>query len=354
MHIPLDAPLLAGNEKKYLNTCIDTNWISWQGEFVGRLEQSIAEYCGANHGLSIINGTYALVVALRTLGVGPGDEVIVPTLTMSATPFAVSSVGATVVWADCAVDSINSEAAQIKEKITSKTKAIIAVHLYGTPCDINAIRAAAPGIPIIEDAAESFGAAINGQRVGSLGDLACHSFHNKIIASGEGGAITFNDSKYKEQILSLRTPSENNSSGSELCLNNRMSNIAAAIALAQLENVDSLITARRQVAKVYDRKFNGKIKTLKEQHRNVFWRYQIFVDSTKRSKIIDYLKSNGIESRPVFSLMNRHPYYNCTAQFSQAELISNTGIDIPTSPAMTVDQAEYVADTVLSAAEIIL
>jgi len=344
MHIPLDAPVLKGNEKEYLNRCIDTNWISWQGEFVDKLEQEIAAYCNTNYGLTIVNGTYALITALRVLGIGKDDEVIVPTLTMSATTFAVSSLGAKVVFADCAPNSLNAEAEQIKEKLTPKTKAIIAVHLYGSPCDIEAIKEAVGDIPVIEDAAESFGAEINGKRVGSLGDLACHSFHNKIIASGEGGAITFNNPTYRDKIIQLRTPAENNASGTELCLNNRMSNIAAAVALAQLEQIDSLIEKRRHIANLYNNYFKNIIP---EIHKNVYWRYQIFVAADKRQHLIEKLKNKGIESRAVFTPMHKHPYYKDTGNYPNAELISTTGLDIPTSPALTEKQVDYVATTIL-------
>jgi perosamine synthetase len=341
MHISLDSPLLNGNEKEYLNQCIDTNWISWQGEFVDRLEAEIANYCGTKFGLSIVNGTYAIVIALRALGVKQGDEVIVPTLTMSATTFAVSSIGAKVVFADCAPNSLNAEAQQIKEKVTPNTKAIIAVHLYGSPCNVQAIKEAVGDIPVIEDAAESFGAEINGKRAGSLGDLACHSFHNKIIASGEGGAITFNNPAYKDKIIQLRTPAENNASGTELCLNNRMSNVAAAIALAQLEQVDTLIEKRRKIASIYNEYFKNVIL---EEHKNVYWRYQIFVNN--RQELIACLKEKGIETRAVFTPMHKHPYYNDSNIFPNAELISSTGLDIPTSPALTEQEVRYVATTI--------
>lgn len=348
--ISLDSPLLVGNERKYLNECIDTNWISWQGKFVNLLEKEIADYCHTQFGVSIVNGTYALILALKALGVGEGDEVIVPTFTMSATPFAVTSVGATVVWADCSPGSLNAEADQIKEKITNKTKAIIAVHLYGTACDVQGIKNVAGCVPVIEDAAESFGAKINGQYVGGIGDMACHSFHNKIIATGEGGAVTLNNQKLFNKLKELRTPAENNAGGNILSINNRMSNITASLALAQLEKVDYLIDNRRRVASIYDNAFKNNIHIIEEKsnQKNVYWRYQIFVDESIRDQLVENLKIKGIESRPVFSPMHRYPLYDSKEIFKNASRLSSTGIDIPTSPSLTTPQAEYVAETILN------
>jgi perosamine synthetase len=351
IRIPLDSPLLVGNEKNYLNECIDTNWVSWQGRFVNQLENEIANYCGTNFGVSIINGTQALIIALRALGVGPNDEVIVPAFTMSATTFAVSSLGAKIIWADVDDNSLNIGAAQVQEKITKNTKAIIAVHLYGSPCDIESIKLVAGDIPIIEDAAESFGATINSKVVGSMGDISCHSFHNKIIASGEGGAVTLNNEMLFEKIKSLRTPAEDNSFGNDLVLNSRMSNIAAAVALAQLENINLLINNRRRIADIYNEHFNNRVdvKILKEKEncKNVYWRYQIFVDANVRDLLVNRLKNKGIESRSVFKLMNEHPYYQNNVNLKNSKLLSLTGIDIPTSPKMTDQEAEFVARTVL-------
>jgi len=345
--IPLDSPLLNGNEKLYLNQCIDTNWISWQGEFVSKLETDLAAYCGTKHGITVVNGTYALIIALQALGVGKGDEVIVPALTMSASTFAISAVGAIPVWCDTAANSLTMDVNDVRLKITAKTRAVMAVHLYGYAVDMPALLAiTAPlNIPVIEDAAESFGATVAGKPVGGWGTIACHSFHNKIIGSGEGGAITVNDDTLAARCFNLRTPPPDNAGGVVFALNNRMSNLAAAVALAQLEQISTLITSRRRVAKLYDQYFVG-MDVFKERPNEtcVYWRYQLLVDDN--IQLVEQLKMQGIESRPIFTLMNNHPFYNNTVSLPNSELVSSRGIDLPSGPALTDQQVKYVADTV--------
>ncbi len=345
--IPLDSPLLNGNEKLYLNQCIDTNWISWQGEFVSKLETDLAAYCGTKHGITVVNGTYALIIALQALGVGKGDEVIVPALTMSASTFAISAVGAIPVWCDTAANSLTMDVNDVRLKITAKTRAVMAVHLYGYAVDMPALLAITTplDIPVIEDAAESFGATVAGKPVGGWGTIACHSFHNKIIGSGEGGAITVNDDTLAARCFNLRTPPPDNAGGVVFALNNRMSNLAAAVALAQLEQINTLISSRRRVAKLYDQYFVG-MDVFKERPNEtcVYWRYQLLVDDN--IQLVEQLKTQGIESRPIFTLMNHHPFYNNTVSLPNSELVSSRGIDLPSGPALTDHQVKYVADTV--------
>jgi perosamine synthetase len=347
--IPLDSPLLAGNEKKYLNECIDTNWISWQGKYVSQLETALAEYCQTRYSVSIVSGTNALILALQALGVGAGDEVIVPTFTMSASCFPITTVGAKVVWVDTAPNSLNSSAEQIAKKITDKTKAIIVVHLYGIPVDVEAVNKIANGIPVIEDAAESLGAEINGRRVGGIGMIGIHSFHNKIIGSGEGGAITTNNPALYEKILKLRVPVENNDGGNLITLNNRMSNLAAAVALAQLENIEKLIFRRRYVAHLYKQYFSlTEIRLFDEKQnaRNVYWRYQISQTKIAPAELCNKLRERDIEARPVFTPMHLHPVYNTNEHFINAETVSQTTVDLPSGPSITDKEVLYVAEAV--------
>ena len=349
--IPLDSPLLTGNEKKYLNQCIDSNWISWQGEFVSKLEKALSVYCQTKFCASIVSGTNALILALRALGIGPGDDVIVPTFTMSASCFAVTSVGANIVWVDTAPNSLNSNADEIRKKITKNTKAVMVVHLYGTPVDVEEVNKIANGIPVIEDAAESLGAEINGRRVGGIGTIGIHSFHNKIIGSGEGGAITTNDPKLFERVLELRVPAENNDRGDILTLNNRMSNISAAVAYAQLENIDALIFRRRYVAHLYTQMYAlTDVRTFKEESncKNVYWRYQIQQTKVPIDKLCETLKNKGIQARPVFRPMHKHQIYKSENTFPNAEYIASTTIDLPSGPTITDKEVFYVAKTVRS------
>jgi perosamine synthetase len=357
--ISLDEPLLLGNERKYLNQCIETNWISWQGEFVRQTEELLADYCSTNYCLTIVNGTYALVLALQSLGVGPGDDVIVPTLTMSATAFAVTTTGANVVWVDSEKDSFTISPEDVKEKITAKTKAIMVVHLYGRPVNMDDIMeiANAKGISVIEDVAEGLGTTIQDKKVGGLGTIACHSFHNKIVASGEGGAITLNDKDLYDKINELRTPPPDNSGSNIIALNNRMSNIACAVALAQLERIEELIKERRRVARSYD-KLLGDVTGIRilpenENERCAYWRYQIWLTDKypiSKEKLITILKEHNIESRAVFTLMSDHPYYKhlSSGNYPHAEEISRRCIDIPSSPNLREDQLQRISNIIKS------
>jgi len=352
--IPLDSPNLLGNEKKYLNECIDTNWISWQGPFVSKLENSVSRYCKTEHGIAVVNGTSALVMALKSLGIKEGDEVIVPSLTMSASVFSITSVGATPIWVDSYNDLFLMDPADVQRKITEKTKAVLAVHLYGRSVDmIRLVEICSErNIPIIEDAAESFGAEYLGNRVGSLGTIACHSFHNKIIGSGEGGAITVNDEFLKEKLLDLRVPSPNNIESTVMSLNYRMSNLAAAVALAQLERVEEIIDLRRNVANLYDYYLEGVsgIRIFKERknERAVYWRYQVYFETHDTDLIVNELKIRGIESRKIFSPMNLHPYYNEKTFLPNTYDLSNKTIDIPSGPSLSKHDVEFVAKTLVS------
>jgi perosamine synthetase len=357
--IPLDAPSLSGNERRYLCECIDSNWISWQGAFVGRTESFLANYCSTRHALTVVNGTYALVMALQALEIGPGDEVIVPAFTMSATAFAVTTVGAKCVWIDCAPRSLTLDVDDVARKITDRTRAVMAVHLYGHAVDMERLLAITEprGIAVIEDVAEAFGASAAGRRVGGWGTIACHSFHNKIIACGEGGAITLNDDVLAGRLEKLRTPSPDNFDNELIALNNRMSNVAGAVALAQLERVDELISHRRAVAAYYDERFVG-VKGLSpfpvRSHENcVYWRYSLEVGPEyrlTRDELVSRLTGQGIEVRPVFRLVTEHPHYkeDNPGPFLHAEKIAAGALDLPSSPTLTEDQICRVADAVLA------
>ena len=257
MFIPVYQPELSGNEKKYVNECLDTNWISAKGRFVKDFEKGIAEYLGVNHAVSVSNGTVALHLALMTLGIGEGDEVILPSLTYVASANAVTYTGATPVFADSLYESWQIDPADVERKITDKTKAIMVVHLYGQPCDMDAIMkiAKAHNLYVIEDCAEAFGSKYKGRCVGGFGDISAFSFYgNKTITTGEGGMVVTNDkalaeraAHIKDQGMSLEREYWHDIIG----YNYRMTNICAAIGLAQLEQADDFIARKIQVADWY-------------------------------------------------------------------------------------------------------
>lgn len=295
---------------------------------------------------------------MQALNIGKGDEVIVPTLTMSATAFAVTIVGADVVWVDSAKNEFVVDPEDVRRKITPKTKAVIAVHLYGRPADMEKLlKITKPRrIPVIEDCAEGLGAKISDKKVGGLGTIACHSFHNKIVASGEGGALTLNDPSLYHRLDTLRTPSANNDDISGIILNNRMSNISSAVALAQLERIEDLISRRRKVAKLYDEilgNFPG-IKIFRETkyERCVYWRYQIGLTDgypLTKEELVAKLRKNNIAARPVFSLMSESPYYKrlSNGKYRNATEISSSTIDIPSGPALQEADVRRIAGLIV-------
>ncbi|MDP3789898.1 MAG: DegT/DnrJ/EryC1/StrS family aminotransferase, partial [Candidatus Omnitrophota bacterium] len=239
--IPVSEPLLKGNELKYLTKCIKSNWISSAGNYVERFEKKFSRCCEAGYGIACTSGTTALHLALTGFGIGRGDEVIIPTFTMIATANAVSYTGAKPVLVDSEPRTWNIDPAKIEEKITRRTKAIIAVHTYGHPAEMDRIRAIAKRyrLFVIEDAAEAHGAEYKGKRAGSIGDAACFSFYaNKIITTGEGGMITTNNKKFAEFTGNLRDHAfskERHFWHKYLGYNYRMTNLQAAVGLAQAE-----------------------------------------------------------------------------------------------------------------------
>ena len=255
--IPVNRPLLDGNEKKYLIECIETGWISSEGPFVKRLEADFAKLMGCAHGVAVCNGSVAIEVALAALRIGPGDEVIVPSFTIISCAAAIVRAGAVPVVVDCQSDTWNIDPALIAAKITSRTKAIMVVHIYGLPVDMDPVIALARkhGLFIIEDAAEQHGQTYKGKPVGSLGDIATVSFYpNKQITTGEGGMVVTNDEALAERCRALRNlcfDKERRYIHEELGWNFRMSNIQAAVGVAQLERIDQTLAKKRLIGQWY-------------------------------------------------------------------------------------------------------
>ena len=263
--IPIFDLKLDGNELKYVSECIKAGWISGRGSYINKFEEGFAKYCGRKYGITTNNGTTALHLALASLGIKQGDEVIIPTFTMGAVAFAVKYVGAKLIFVDSERDTWNIDVNKIKEKITNKTKAIIAVHTYGHPCDMDPIVNLAKeyNLYIIEDCAEAHGAEYKGKKVGCLSDIACFSFFaNKIITTGEGGMVLTDNEKIAEKAMSLKNMAfgkENKFLHTAVGFNYRMPNIQAAIGLAQLEQIEKLIEKRRRNAQLY----NSLLKDMK-------------------------------------------------------------------------------------------
>lgn len=356
-------PLFAGNEKQYVLECLESGWVSSIGKFIGAFEQAFAEYCDTGFAISCNNGTSALHLALTALGVGPGDEVIVPTLTYVATANAVLYCGARPVLVDADATTMALDPQLLEQSITPRTKAIIVVHLYGHPADMDPIVGIARrhGIVVIEDAAEAHGAQYRNRKTGALGEIGTFSFYgNKIVTTGEGGMVTTNDAELAEKIRLLRGQGMDPQRRywfPVVGYNYRMTNIAAAIGLAQLEQINKFLQKRRQLAHAYNERL-GELRDFIELPReetwatHSWWSYTIVLREhcrMDRDELIDRLSMDGIETRPVFYAMHRLPIYQEPAErYPVADRISRCGISLPMHVTLMDDDICYVAERIAS------
>ncbi|GGG63318.1 DegT/DnrJ/EryC1/StrS family aminotransferase [Paenibacillus radicis (ex Gao et al. 2016)] len=357
-HISLAGPVLNGNEKKYVMDCIDTGWISSNGKYVTAFEEKFAEFCGVQEALSCANGTVALHLPLLAYGIGPGDEVIVPTFTYIATANAVKYCGATPVLVDCEESTWNMDPSLIEEKITEKTKGIIVVHLYGHPVDMDPIMEIARkhNLFVIEDAAEAHGAEYKGKIVGSIGDVGTFSFFgNKIISTGEGGMITTNNKELAAKMRLLRGQGMDPKKRywfDVVGYNYRMTNMQAAIGLGQLENIDWHLSKRKDVANAYIAQFSAysELFTLQPEMpwaKHSYWMVSILLsDKIKisRDELMNLLAVDGIETRPLFYPMHQMPPYFEESTYPSADKISARGLNIPTNAVLSDAEINYICD----------
>lgn len=363
-HIPVSSPALIGREKEYVLDCIESSWISSSGKYIGLFESAFAEYLGARHAVAVSNGTVALHLALLALGVGPGDEVIVPTLTYVATANAVKYTGATPVLAESEPGTGNIDPSGIEKLITAKTRAIIPVPLYGHPCDMDPILELARkhGLRVIEDAAEALGASYKGRPCGRLADLATFSFYgNKTITTGEGGMVVTDDSALADRVRLLKGQGMDPSRRywfPVVGYNYRMTNIQAAIGLAQLEKIDEHVGRRKEIAKWYERALAGikgiKAPLVKSYAEHSYWMYTVLVGEEygmNRDELMAYLAGEGIETRPAFYPMHVMPVYREEgSRFRAAEDFASRGMNLPTFHSLTLADVERIAGLIRKAA----
>jgi perosamine synthetase len=358
--IPVAAPVLDGREKEYVLECLSTSWISSNGRFIGEFEKAFADFCGVEHAVATNNGTTALHLALVSLGLKPGDEVIVPTLTYIASANAVRYCGAIPVFVDNHVPTFNMDPDAIKAKITGRTKGILPVHLYGHPVDLDPILQIAEknGLFVLEDAAEAVGARYKGRRLGGHGTCATFSFFgNKIITTGEGGMVTTNDRELAARLRLFRGQGMDPQRRywfSVIGYNYRMTNIAAAIGLAQLERVDLHLAKRKLIAEGYNRRLTNYsdrilLPTTETWADHAYWMYTIILRENlmiDRDQVMRDLDEAGIETRPVFWPMHvLPPYRDMTVEpFPRAEFCSSRGISLPTHGQLTENDMDRVVD----------
>ncbi len=356
-------PKLAGNERKYVLDCLDSNWISSTGKYIGAFEEVFAQFCGVKHAISTNNGTTALHLALVALDLKPGDEVIIPTVTYVATANAVRYCGATPVLVDVCVNTMNIDPNKIEAKITAKTRGIIPVHLYGHPAEMEPINQLAKkyNLWVVEDAAEAHGAEFLGRKVGGLGDCATFSFFgNKIVTTGEGGMVTTNDDALAARLRLFRGQGMDPTRRywfPVVGYNYRMTNIKAAIGVAQMETIDKALSNRAILAGWYNEalaKFTDKIILPKQLPwaKHVFWMYTVFLaegDGHRRDTVMQYLDEMGIETRPVFYPMHVLPPYAEDTPYPVADRWSPRGINLPAHQDLSRNDVQRIVDTLVKA-----
>ena len=340
---PVSKPSFKGKELEYVTKAINDGWISSQGPYVQEFEKAFAEFNGVKHGVACSSGTAALTIALRALNIGPGDEVIVPEFTMIASAWAVTYTGAKPVFVDCK-DDLTIDADLIEEKITSRTRAIMPVHIYGRQCDMEKIMDIAYNynLKVIEDSAEAHG-------VKPTGDMACFSlFANKIISAGEGGVCVTNDDHLAKQMVHLRamafTP-EHNFIHKKIAYNFRMTNLQAGVALAQLERIEEMLAKRKKIEDIYDEKLKN-IKQIKVMpKRNVLWMYDLLAEN--KHALQKHLEGCGIETRQFFKPMSQQPmYYDPNWKTLNAAKFGHSGIYLPTYADLTEEDQEYIVSKI--------
>lgn len=356
--IPVYQPFLCGNEKRYVNECLDSSWISSRGEFIPKFEQAFAQRIGANHATSVCNGTVALHLALEALGIGPGDEVIVPTLTYIASVNTIAQTGAKPVFVDACADTWNLDIEDVKRKLTPATKAVMVVHLYGLPCNMDPITELCRDrkIRLIEDCAEAFGSLYKDRHVGTFGDIATFSFFgNKTITTGEGGMVVSADAAIHAKAMHLKAQGVDSRKEywhDVLGYNYRMTNICAAIGLAQLEQADTILQKKRRIAQHYqtalaDLPLGFHQETASCVHS--YWMCSVSVERADlREPLRGHLKDLGIETRPVFYPAHIMPVFKEDLCYPVAEKIAACSMNLPSWPGMTNDQMESVTSGIRS------
>lgn len=364
--IPVCEPTLTGNEMKYVQQAVETNWISSAGSFIREFEARFADACGTKYGIACANGTVAMHLTMATLGLEPGDEVIIPAFTMIATANAVTYCGATPVLVDQEPDYWQMDVQQVADKITPRTKAIIPVHIYGHPVDMDPLMELAEkhGLMVIEDAAEAHGAEYKGRRAGGLGHAAGFSFYgNKIITTGEGGMVTTNDRELARLAWNLRDhafSTERHFWHKYIGFNYRMTNLQAAVGLAQVEQFDDLTEMRRRNAQAYTQRLRDipGITTPPEAEwaKNVFWMYGITIDEAafgmSRDALRRVLADHGVETRTFFIPMHMQPiYWNAYKgeRYPVAERLCRDGLYLPSASSLSLSEIEYVTEVVREA-----
>ena len=371
--IPVNVPLLGERELEYLNECVRTGWISSAGRFIEKFEQQWAGYCQREHGVGVCNGTVALHLAVSCLDLQPGDEVILPTFTIISCAQAVTACGAVPVLIDADPYTWTMDVAQLESKITERTRAIMPVHIYGHPVEMDPILSLAEkyNLMVIEDAAEAHGAEYFSQskagspgwrRCGSMGAMSVFSFYaNKLITTGEGGMVLTDDERLAEKLRSRRNlcfQRERRFYHTELGFNYRLTNLQAALGLAQVERIDEIVARKRWLGVGYNEALHNldqlQLPAEKPWARSVYWMYGVVLTESAKMDAVEFarrLREKGIETRPFFLGMHAQPIFHQMGLFEEekypvADRIARQGLYLPSGLALTEEQLTEVCNAV--------
>jgi len=359
--IPVNEPLVGEEERRYVDDCMATGWISSEGGYVSRFEEAWAAYCGVQHGVAISNGTTALFAAVAALRLQPGQEVILPSFTIIGCALAAIEAGLTPVLVDCDPRTWCMDLDQVASRVGPRTGAVMAVHIYGHPVDGDALRelCAPRGLPVVEDAAEAHGATVRGRRTGSLGDIACFSFYaNKIVTTGEGGMVVTDDPELAARVRSYRNMAfrpERRFLHTEIGYNHRLTNVQAAIGLGQVETIAPRVARKREIGRRYTELLSGcrgiSLPVEEPWAENVYWMYGLVLDEDTGHDAVSFasaLRKRGVDTRPFFLGMHEQPVLRERGLFAGetypvTERIARQGLYLPTGLTLTDEQIATVA-----------
>jgi len=355
---PVYRPSLKGNEQRYVSDCIESTWISSKGKYTDEFERKFASYIGTDYATSVCNGTVALHLALLVLGIRQGDEIIVPTFTYIASVNAITFVGATPVFVDSLADTWQMNGEETERKITPRTRAILAPHIYGHPCDMDKLVAICKKhhLYLVEDCAEAIGSRYKGKMIGTFGDLSAFSFFgNKTITTGEGGMLTTHSKTLIDKAKKLKNQGLSGVEywHDEIGYNYRMTNICSAIGVAQLERIDEILANKLRIAATYkeafahsDVEFHGQAVDV----LNSYWMCSALIPhADKRDELRRFLAESGIETRPLFHPVHTMPMYKTgkTGNYPVAASISARGINLPSYPDLNEADVNFIANQVV-------
>lgn len=363
--IPVNTPLLNDNTFKYVQECLQTGWISSEGKYLKEFEDKWATYCGMPHGVAVTNGTTALEIAVACLNLEPGMEIIMPTFTIISCALAVIRAGAIPVLVDSDPSTWCMDVRQVANKITPLTKAIMPVHMYGHPVDMDPLLKLAEkyDLTIIEDAAEAHGAEYKGRKAGGIGDLSCFSFYaNKIITTGEGGMVLARSPQHSDRLRSLRNlcfRDDRRFLHTELGSNYRLTNLQAAVGLSQVEKIEEHVNRKRWIGKTYTERLSSLSQiTLPVEEpwaKSVYWMYGLVLSDDVKcdaDRLAHLLKIEGVETRPFFVGMHEQPVLQKRGLFKSekypvADRLSRQGLYLPSGLGLTEEQIDFVCDAAL-------